>query len=288
MKKRYFIPSLLLLASTSLTACSGEGGGLITNGQKYRAGDAQNVDPSLRLQKEDTIKTVTEKMNMSASIKISTRGSSLSISEKLSGTVVVDLVNHKISGNYTISASATGSGSQSMKISFKATEENGYISIYEGENYSSANIDSDTLSTMYQEASYTVYSWNYEPSEGQIGQLVDTLGSLTEIADADDIMREVERMYSSFYFTGNLETGTFDVGLAEGFTLNIIPNMPITFNKMKASYKDCLIQSSIVGLTMKGKEGDVSYNISETLKVTYSYNSSSSSSQSGPTNPFGL
>lgn len=288
MKKRYFIPSLLLLASTSLTACSGEGGGLITNGQKYRAGDAQNVDPSLRLQKEDTITTVTEKMNMSASIKISSRGSSLSISEKMSGTVVVDLVNHKINGNYTISASATGAGSQSMKISFKATEQDGYISIYEGENYSSANIDSDTLSTMYQEASYTVYSWNYEPSEGQIGQLVDTLGSLTEIADADDIMREVERMYSSFYFTGNLETGTFDVGLAEGFTLNIIPNMPITFNKMKASYKDCLVQSSIVGLTMKGKEDDVSYNISETLKVAYSYNSSSSSSQSGPTNPFGL
>ena len=57
---------------------------------------------------------------------------------------------------------------------------------------------------------------------------------------------------------------------------------------MKASYKDCLIQSSIVGLTMKGKEDDVSYNISETLKVAYSYNSSSSSSQSGPTNPFGL
>ena len=101
-------------------------------------------------------------------------------------------------------------------------------------------------------------------------------------------MREVERMYSSFYFTGNLETGTFDVGLAEGFTLNIIPNMPITFNKMKASYKDCLIQSSIVGLTMKGKENDASYNISETMKVTYSYNTSYNGSQSGPTKPFGL
>ena len=273
MKKRYLIPSLLLLSSVALTACNGEGGGLVKGGQKYRAGDAQNVSPALRAEKEGSVKTVTENINMSVSMKMSASGRSLSVSEKLSGSIKVDLVNHTLDGNFTVSASVSGAGSQTTKATFRANEQNGVITIQNGSNYESS-YDEESLATLYEEASYTIYSWNYEPSEGQIGQLTEALSSLSEVTSADTIMKEISKMYSNIYIAGEVETGTFDIGLAEGYTLNIIAGLPITFNKMKSSYKEGLVRSSVVGLTMKGKVDGMSMNITETMTVNYSYETS--------------
>ena len=77
MKKRYLIPTLMLLSATGLTACS-NGAGFILNGQPYLDGSAARVSPQLKAQKDGSVKTVIMNSTIGVNMKISQGYSSAS------------------------------------------------------------------------------------------------------------------------------------------------------------------------------------------------------------------
>ena len=266
MKKRLMFPCLLLVSS--LTACGGSSGGLVAGGQPYREGAAQAVDPALRAQKEDTIKTVTIRESISISAKASYSGQSYSLSEKLSGSMVVDLEQRTMNGNFDLSYSVSGQ-SQSTKITFNAYENNGRITITSGSNYSAAFSES-TLEVAYNGANYTVYSWNFSRDANDAYSYLNLIGGESAMGYGEEIMSFVETILDNMVISGNPSTGTFDVGLGKvvNFTYS---GIRFSYNKFKISYKNCLLDSEVVGVKASGSTSGVSMSINESADVHYSY-----------------
>ena len=277
MKKKLLIPTLLLLASTSLMACEDGGNAFVANGQPYTDGAAANVRPALRLEKEGSIKAVKISSTTTVSATISYSGRSSGGSAKVSGYTNVDLENRTMSGSYT----SSGSG-QSIRINFNAKEENGTFVIYSGSGYQ-GQITSETLNSMYEEATYGIYSWNYQIDAEEIQSVLEQLGE--EAGDSYNYYDVLNNIYSSFVFSGDIESGTFDVGLAKEASFNIA-GIPFTFTKLKYSYKDCFIQSVVVGLKMKIVEDGISMSFNVTEKESFSYTRVGGSTNQGPAFPF--
>ena len=270
MKKRILFPCLLLVSS--LTACGGSGGGLVTGGQPYKDGVAQAVDPAIKAQKEGTIKTVTAKESVSVSVKISYNGQSYSVSEKISGSMVVDLEAKTMNGDFDLSVGYSGETTR-QKIRFSASETNGQLIINSGAEYSSV-ISTSTLEQIYDTATYTVYSWNFSRAEADMSTYFGFVDDDAAMGYGEEISSFVKDLLNNLVIAGDPSTGTFDVGLAKAVTMNL-EGINFSFNKFKISYKDCLLTSELLGLRGSGSIASggqrVSISISETAEVNYSY-----------------
>ena len=262
MKKRFLLPCLLMVGS--LSACGGNGG-LVKGGVAYREGDAAKVDAALKAQKEGSVATCTVNESADVNIKMSYQGQNANMTEKLKAKMTADLVNKTFEGNIDINMSMNGE-SQKTNISFNAREVNGPLVINTSGAYSSA-LSEDNIETYYTQASYAIYSWNYSlDASGELETLMEGLDSVSSAT----ITSFVRDLYNSMAIAGDPATGTFDVGLSKPVSVNI-SGLDMTYNKLKYSYKDCLLQSAVVGLKGSGNVSGVSVNIDETVEANYSY-----------------
>lgn len=266
MKKRYLIPTLMLLSATGLTACS-NGAGFILNGQPYLDGAAARVSPQLKAQKDGSVKTVIMKSTIGVNMKISQGYSSGSVKSTISGQVVVDLDAKTINGDYTVKASATGAGSQNTKVKFTAVEENDMFYITSGTEYDGISTSAD-LDKLYEEASYTIYSWNFNT---QTADMTDALQSLQDSLGSEiDIQKIYNDITKNMYYVGDFESGNFEAGFGKKLSF-MVGTCKVTYDGMKVTYKDCFIQSEYLGLTASAKEDNVKVTLSLTYKTDYSY-----------------
>ena len=265
MKKRFLLPLLLV---GSLTACGGgSGGGLVTGGKQYKEGDAANVDSALREAKEGKLKKVTVSEKVDFTYKMSAQGQSYSMSEKLDGKAVVDLEEETMEATFKVTASEGGQ-SQSANVQFKvAKDEAGGYSLISG-SYS-GGFDEEGLEEMFEMASYTVYSWNYAGENGFIEQMAEA-GS----GYGSAVAGFVQEVLNNLVIAGDPATGTFDVGLGKAVKLDY-QGITFSFNKLKYSYKDCLLKDVVFGLKGSGNYSaqgvSASVNINETAEMHYSY-----------------
>ena len=267
MKKRLLIPSLLLLSGVALSSCGSAGPAFVANGTPYVEGSAAGVKAALRLEKEDSVETVKISQKMNATIKVSSGKQKASVGAKLSGSALVNLDRRTVAGDYKVTASLAGFGS-SAKVKFNGSDQgNGNFVITSGTNYEGV-FDSDSLATLFEEASYTIYSWNYSTNSQS---LVDTLKQVDSyLSEGVDSSSITDRINSSFVFSGSFESGTFDIGLGQSIGIEVA-GVSIVFNKFLASYKDCFIQSSVIGMKMSYTSSEGSFSISVTYSDNFSY-----------------
>jgi len=300
MKKRYLIPSLLLLSSTALTSC-GSSGGLVANGRRYMQGETANVNPNLMAQKYDSVRNMTEKFELSFSEKESYRGQSASVSGKLNGSVRIDFDTQALNGNFNYSISYGGAyksvyKNESDRISFTASLSTGYISI-SSQQSGNVSVDLSSLQTLFDQSSYNMYSWNCNLDSDQINQYVDMLSDeISGLFSNTQVSGIVESFISSFVISGNPQSGTFDVGLGRTFVMNYTVSessysqiqYQLTINKMKVSYQDCLLKSAVAGFKLTGKQSGATLTASADLNISCSYNTNGGqTNQFNPANPFG-
>lgn len=278
MKKRLLIPSLLLLSATSLTACEGAGASFVKNGQPYTEGAAQRVSPALRAQKEGSVKAVKVTSKTNIKMKMSIDGKKYSIGAKVSGAADIDLDNRTIVGNYTTTASVSGmSGSSKVKFSARDRGDGTFVFV-SGENYE-ASFTEASLSALFDEASYSIYSWNYTIDSQNLADALEGLeGQTSESVDGNSVANQLS---SNFVFNGDFESGTFDVGLAKAITIRV-SGLSLVFDKFIASYKDCFIKSSTIGIKLDYTQDGESVSLALTYSDTYSYTKRSASNNQTP------
>ena len=266
MKKRYLIPTLMLLSATGLTACSSNVG-FIVNGQPYVDGSAARVSPQLKQQKDGSVKTVTMDSTISVNVKASQGYNSASVKSSISGKAVVNLDNKTINGNYTVKASVTGAGSESTKVNFTAEQENETFYLTSGTEYEGISTSAD-LSKLYEEATYTIYSWNFNPQTNDVADAINNLQD--QLGSQIDVQKIYNDITNNIYFVGDFESGNFEAGFAKKLSF-MVDSVKVTYDGMKVSYKDCFIQSQYLGLSASAKQDGIKVNLSITYKTNFSY-----------------
>ena len=265
--KKLFIPALLLLSLTGLVACGSDNSGFVKNGVAYKNGDAAKVSAEVREAKENKIKTVTEKVAIDVYAKVSANKQSSTLKETASATLTVDIDAKKISGKFDITASVD-SQKETVKIDFEAIEQDGVFVFTKGAE-SATMIDEDQLSTYYTNATVNIYSWNYVTETDDISSLVNQSG--TSSISEQEALTLVNKISSNTVVSGDVTTGTFEVGLAESLKVTI-SNYPFTFTKLKAVYEEGLLKSSVLGLSMNYKQSYNGQTASMTVKESIDYN----------------
>lgn len=257
MKKRFLLPCLLLVAS--LSACGGAGGDFVSGGSAYKEGDAAKVDAALRAEKEDKVKQVTEKMNSSVSYDVNYNGQAVKSSQKLSGSVKVEVDEKKIEGDFKVNVSSNGQKA-SQNIKFKGQEIDGYLQFTEGEAEAEA-MDLD-LDSFYEQATYEIYSWNYIMESEEIKAALDQAEGYGASIGKD--------FFNKMVINGDPAKGTFDVGLGEKFSFTY-QGATFAFTKLKYSYKDCLLQKAVVGFNYSGGSSYDGTTVSVKLNMDATY-----------------
>lgn len=265
--KKLFVPTLLVLSLTCLTGC-GDNGVYVKNGQPYKQGDAAGISAEVKAEKENSVKTVTQKDTLTMKISASARGQSASGTETIKGSCTIDIDNKSIEGSYSISGSgALKDVLDNTTISFKAKDQEGLFVVYEGQE-GSEMYSTVELGEIYEFATYNIYSWNYVAQKDQVSELIDSLSDYS--GELNEVTNFVNDFQKNLVMAGDPAVGTFDIGLAKALKVTI-EGFTLTVNKMKVSYVDGLIKSSVSGLTMKGKEEGVSISASITSSTTYTY-----------------
>lgn len=262
MKKRFLLPCLLLVGS--LSACGGASGGLVKGGRAYREGDAAAVNPALKAQKDGSVKAVTVNEKVTLKMDLSYGSQKATMSETANAKIKVDFSNKKLDGEMKISVKSNGQ-SQNVNISFDAQERNGQIVVNTYGEYASAITD-DVVEAYYMSAKYEIYSWNYSINSQELGKLLEELDS-TSGASATAFVKD---LYNNTVISGDVENGNFEVGLGKPITLRL-SGIDMKFNKLKYTYKDCLLKSAVIGMSADGASSGVGYKISEEASINYSY-----------------
>lgn len=264
--KKLFVPALLLLSLTGLVACGSDNSGFVKNGVAYKNGDAAKVSTEVREAKENKIKTVTEKVTLDIYVKASANGQSSSLKETASATLTVDIDARTIEGKFDISATIDGT-KESAKIDFKAVEQDGVFVFTRGAE-SATMIGEDQLSTYYNNATVSIYSWNYVTESNDAASLVNQSG--TSSISEQDALTLVNKITSNTVISGDVATGTFEVGLGKPLDVTV-SDYPFTFNKLKAVYEEGLLKSSVIGLSMNYKQTVGGQTAKITLKESANY-----------------
>ena len=256
MKKRFLLPCLLLV--TSLSACGGAGD-FVSGGSAYKEGDAAKVDAALRAEKENKVKQVTEKITSDTSYDVNYNGQATKSSQKMSGSAKVDVDEKKIEGNFKVDATSNGQ-SASQNVNFKAQEVNGYFQYTEGEA-EAAYLDLE-LDSLYEQATYQIYSWNY---------IMETDEIQSALSQAESVGASIGRdFFNKMVIAGDPATGTFDVGLGEKFSFTY-QGATFAFTKLKYSYKDCLLQKAVIGFDYEGSGSGNGISVSAKLNMNATY-----------------
>lgn len=263
MKHKHLLSCLLLVSS--LTACGGNGG-VITGGTPYKDGQAAAVNPELKQEKEGKVKTVKVTETMSFSMKVSSQGYNLSISEKLNGNLLVDLDEHTINGSFKLSLSTQGQ-SMSGTINISAAENDGRLVVSIDDSTSGSYISESQIETIYDAANYTIYSWNFT---------TESFGGLMEQLEAADLPTDiniegyVRDIFNSIVIKGDASTGNFDIGLGKAINLEY-QGVKVSLNSMKYSYKSCMLASANIGMSISGSSQGSSISGSVSTSANYSY-----------------
>ena len=262
MKKRFLLPCLLMVGS--LSACGGNSG-LVKNGVAYREGDAAKVDAALKAQKENSVATCTVNETADIGIKMSAEGQTVNMSESVKAKMTADLVNKSIEGTFDMNINSNGQ-TQKVSMSFDGREVGGQLVVNTYGQYASV-LTEDNIETYYMQASYAIYSWNYSlDASGELATLMEQMDAVSSASIASFL----QNLYSNMVIAGDPATGTFDVGLSKPVSL-YISGLDLSYNKMKYSYKDCLLQSAVVGIKGSGNLSGYSVSINESVEANYSY-----------------
>lgn len=266
--KIFKLSSLLVLSLAGLTACGGSGEGLVKNGVAYNRGDASKINETVKAEKDGKVKVVTEKATIDMSVKMKADGQSMNIKEKMAGTITVNVPDKTVDINLDADVEV-GKEKVSEKISVKAEEKDGEFVITSniGGEISGQEIDLEQIADYFEQASYSIYSWNYDDSDTAYAAATE---SLSEYADAEEVLKIIKQMESKIKIAGEVETGNFEIGLSEPFTMKIA-NYPITYTKLKSVYKDGLVESTVVGVKMSVSENGTSVSLNMTSSNEFSY-----------------
>ena len=256
MKKKLIIPSLLL--ACSLTACSD---GLVTSGVAYEEGVTAKVDESLKSKKKGSYTVLTIKSEATTILSIKADGKTSTAKSTAKGTIIIDL-NEK-SVDLTID-SVSKSGQNTIEIggSIKAKKTNGSFQIVRkdgevGDLYASADFNS-YLTTAVD----NTYSWNFSLSDSEIRSAIANVST----TDSASLTNAMTRMRNTMMIDGDPSKGTFAVGISKEIEFSS-SGTNCEISKMKYTYKDCLLDSSIMQVvaTASNVKCDL------TAKYNYSY-----------------
>lgn len=281
--KKLFVPGLLLLSLTGLVACS-EDSGLVKGGKAFKAGDSVAVSSDVKTNVEGKVKTVTQKTSTSTVTKTSYQGKTTTEKNSSSTTIKYNFVEKTIAGK---------TKSNGVSASFKAQQQaDGSFQYVSGGDVFADTMDVDTLAVLYTAVQIRIYSWNYQSdSSDLLGSIAPMVGINEETLGAyAEITKEYE---SKLFISGDTEKGTFDIGLAEAYKFNLdlsaligggddgdissslasalVGNIPLTITKMKESYKDGLLRSTITGakFDMDLLGAKVAYDYATTTSFSY-------------------
>ena len=271
MKKRILIPCLLLAGS--LTACDS---GMVTKGVPYKEGDAAKVSEALKAEKKDSLKAI--KFESTATVEMTAKASGEKESVKATADLVakVDLEGKTI--DMDVKSAAKGSGqSVSYKASAKAKDNGSGVMTVTSTDGDYAQISSDfDFDGIYVNATFGIYSWNFTLGTSELDSVVSQIGS--------DMKGLVDDLSANILLDGDVEKGTFDVGISKEITgkinaggsdIGASMNMNFTITKMKYTFKDCLLRSSIIEMkanadySIFGESASLEYVISNELDVSY-------------------
>ncbi len=262
--KKVFISTLMLVSLMGLTACGDNG--LVKNGQAYRDGDAAKVSAEVKEAKEGKIKSVTEKATAEIVLKETALGQSYTTKQKSTGIATADFDAKTFSYNYKATASAQGQ-SISQTIDFKAKQENdGSFSLVSG-NFG-GGLDSDSVALLYEELSFTIYSWNYTGDSESLAEGLAMLGSSEEGTEA--AVKLYEDLSKVIVIAGDPSTGNIEIGIEKAAKFTIA-GLPVELNKMKYVYKDGLLQNSVndMKITVVDEGGTSSFSMKSSASFSY-------------------
>ena len=265
--KKFKLSALLVLSLAGLTAC-GSGEGLVKNGVAYNRGDAAKINETVKAEKDGKVKVVTEKATVEMSLKMKMDGQSMNMKEKADGIITVDVPNKTVDIKLDASMEV-GKEKITEKVSVKAEEKDGefVITSSTGGEMTGEEVDVEQIANYFETASYSIYSWNYDDSDTAYAAATE---SLSDYADSDEVLGLIKKMESKIKIAGEVETGNFEIGLSEPFSIKI-GNYPITYTKLKSVYKDGLVQSTVVGVKMSANQNGSSMSLSMTSANEFSY-----------------
>ena len=262
---------LLVLSLVGLTSCGGNNG-LVKGGQAYRDGQLDSVNEEVKTNVDGKVKIVNEKVTSDISMKMTFEGQTESMSAKINGNLKIDLDAAKIDGNYSISSKAGGEN-ETMKLDFTAQQqEDGSFTFTSGNEELVEQFQQIDLAVAFEQAETTIYAWNYSMDSESIMSLVGSGLSGSEMSEQDleQALVLVESLSKSLFISGDVEKGSFEIGLAEAAKLNI-GGMPFEFNKLKSVYKDGLLRSTIAGYSMNLSGDTMKISASATSTAEYTY-----------------
>lgn len=260
MKKKFLIPCLFM--ASSLTACDS---GLVTSGVAYKEGDAAKVSESLKTEKQDNVKVLKVKSSVEATITAEANGEKEKATSSVNTTENYNFDDKTIEIDYT-AKSKSKSDSKTYKASIKAKDSNGNMNVVDKSGDYSMVINELDFNSLMIEAKTSIYSWNFTYDAGAFNSAIGEIG-----ASAGSLAKDIQ---NNIVYNGDLEKGTFDIGLGKQVSGKISVSgesglgslsMNFTITKMKNSYKDGLIKSSIIG--MKADYSQVI--LGTTLNMTY-------------------
>ena len=118
------------------------------------------------------------------------------------------------------------------------------------------------MDSLYEQATYQIYSWNY---------IIETDEIQSALSQAESVGASIGRdFFSKMVIAGDPANGTFDVGLGEKFSFTY-QGATFAFTKLKYSYKDCLLQKAVIGFDYEGSGSGNGISVSAKLNMNASY-----------------
>lgn len=257
--KKLFFPSLVLVSMMGLVACGNSDNGLVKDGKAFKDGETAKVSEEVKVATNGKVKSVTQKTTTTQTTKTSAGGKTETTKQSGSSTIKYNFETKTIEGKLSQSG---------QSLSFKAAQQaDGSFEYVTGGAAIRESMTPETLTLLYEAVQVNIYSWNYESDASSI--LSSLGGSIGEI-DASSMESLVElnnSLISKMVISGDTTKGTFDVGIAEQFTLNLnlgsllgdsnseigsilslLGNIPLNVYKMKQSYKDGLLRSNVTAV----------------------------------------
>ena len=259
MKNKHLFSCLFLVFS--LTACGGSSdNGIIANGTPYRAGELEEVDPSIVAQKEGSIATITETTKSVTKVTLSSGGRKNSYSADTTTTTILDYVNETVEFRGKVNAQ-TGLSNTPTNISVKIKRNNyddyqiisekNFVSYLSGAGISQYSYFNSLFSQfdLYEDM---LFSWNFIPN-------FENVASLAGSGDGyyDDSLDYDSSLDGNILVAGTPSNGNFDIGIGRAITIGIYDDEEVSITKYKASFKNYLMKSMVEGIKIKVNNGGV-------------------------------
>ena len=258
MKKKILIPCLLF--ACSLTACDD---GLVTKGVAFKDANVTAIDTNVKNEKNNSFKKLKIENKVETVITAKGNGESLKITGETSGTFDIDLVQNTLEISMKANAKS-GSTKTEVKGTVKVKKENGNIKTISSTGDASIFKDID-YNDYFTTGIDNCYSWNFEINDDIIEQAASE--SSISKSTAKNI---VDNITENLMVDGDTAKGTFDVGIKKVVPVTI-EGTTVNYTKLKYSFKDSLLQSSILGVSASATKSGASATTTITIESNYSY-----------------